>query len=166
MSSRTDTASRLINASPAEIYAALTTAEALVAWMPPRGMSGRMERFEPRPGGRYRMVLRYDDVTITGKSGDNQDIAEARFVELVPDQRVIQAVDFVSDDPNFVGTMIMSTLLTSHGDQTEVRFVAENVPQGISAADHVEGMTSSLQNLAGYLQRQKSDVRPLISQSP
>ena len=148
---RTDTASRNIRATPAALYQALVSARALEQWLPPAGMSGEMVEFDPRPGGRYRMILRYDDASISGKSGSNEDIAEARFVELVPDQRIVQEVDFVSDDPSFQGTMTMSTLLTSLGDETEVRFVAENVPEGISAADHAEGMNSSLENLAKFV---------------
>lgn len=149
--SRTDTASRNIRATPAALYQALVTAKALEQWMPPTGMTGEMAEFDPRPGGRYRMILRYDDAGIVGKSGGNEDIAEARFVELVPDRRVVQAVDFVSDDPRFAGTMIMSTTLTPLGDETEVRFTAENVPEGISPADHAEGMNSSLENLAKFV---------------
>ena len=152
MSKRIDTAARLIRATPETIYVALTTAEALVQWMPPKGMTGEMQAFDPRPGGLQRMVLRYDDASIAGKSGSNEDIAEARFIDLVPNERVVQTVDFVSDDPKFSGTMTMSTLLTSHGDQTEVRFKAENVPEGISAGDHAEGMNSSLENLATFLE--------------
>jgi uncharacterized protein YndB with AHSA1/START domain len=147
---RTDSASRRIRATPAAIYQALISAKALETWLPPVGMTGEILEFDPVPGGRYRMILRYVDGT-TGKSGGNQDIAEARFVELVPDQRVIQAVDFVSDDPRFAGTMTMSTLLTSLGDETEVRFVAEDVPEGISPEDHAAGMNSSLENLAKFL---------------
>ncbi len=149
--SHTDTAFRNIRATPSALYQAMVTARALEQWLPPSGMTGEMVEFDPRPGGRYRMILRYDDADIAGKSGNNEDIAEARFVELVPDQRIVQEVDFVSDDPAFQGTMRMSTLLTSLGDETEVRFVAENVPEGISAADHAEGMNSSLANLAKFV---------------
>jgi uncharacterized protein YndB with AHSA1/START domain len=149
--SRTDTAFRTIRATPAALYQALVTAKALEQWMPPSGMTGEMVEFDPQPGGRYRMILRYDDATISGKSGGNEDVAEARFVELVPDQCIVQEVNFVSDDPQFAGTMRMSTLLTSLGDETEVRFVAENVPEGISAEDHAEGMNSSLENLAKFV---------------
>lgn len=149
---RTDTASRIIRATPAALYQALVTAKSLERWMPPSGMTGEMTEFEPRPAGRYRMILRYEDATIAGKSGGNEDIAEARFIELVPDQRIMQSVDFVSDDPRFQGTMIMFTTLTPLGDETEVRFTAENAPEGISAEDHAEGMHSSLENLARFME--------------
>ena len=97
---RTDTASRVIAASPARVYAALVDPEALVKWLPPDGMTGRFERFDARPGGSYRLVLTYVDASAArGKTDANSDIVEARFVDLVPGTRVTQAVDFVSDDP-------------------------------------------------------------------
>jgi uncharacterized protein YndB with AHSA1/START domain len=152
MTGRTDSARRIIKASPKALYQAFVTAAALERWLPPLGMSGEMLEFEPRPGGHYRLILRYDDAGISGKSGDNADIVEARFVALEPDRLVVQAVDFVSDDPQFAGTMIMSWVLTPLGDGTEVAIIAENVPAGISAADHAEGMASSLDNLAAYVE--------------
>ena|SRR5436190_5061948 len=60
---RTDRASRLIAASPDDVYAALVDAKALMAWLPPTGMTGAFERFDPRPGGSYRLVLTYADAS-------------------------------------------------------------------------------------------------------
>lgn len=149
---RTDNVSRLIKAPPQTLYAAMIDPDAWVKWLPPKGMTARMEKFEPRPGGLYRMILRYDDATIAAKSGDSEDIAEGRFLELIPLSRVIQAVDFVSDDPAFAGTMNMSWLLDAEPFGTRVTIRAENVPDGISAKDHEEGMTSSLENLARFVE--------------
>ncbi|WHY82437.1 SRPBCC domain-containing protein [Siminovitchia fortis] len=52
---RTDSASRVIKASPQTIYQAFLNPEALVAWLPPKGMSGHIDIFDPREGGTYRM---------------------------------------------------------------------------------------------------------------
>lgn len=61
-------------------------------------MSGRFERFDPRPGGSYRLILTYlDGSAAAGKSTADSDEVEARFVELDPGERVVQVVDFVSD---------------------------------------------------------------------
>ena len=79
---RTDTASRVIAARPDRVYAALIDHEALEAWLPPDGMSGRFERFDARPGGSYRLVLTYADAsTARGKANPSSDIVEARFVD-------------------------------------------------------------------------------------
>jgi hypothetical protein len=48
-------------------------------------------------------------------------------------------------------TMIWSVSKTNGG--TRVKIVAKNVPPGISAEDHAEGMNSSLANLANWLER-------------
>jgi uncharacterized protein YndB with AHSA1/START domain len=149
---RTDTASRVIAASPDRVYAALVDAAALTAWLPPDGMSGRFEYFDARPGASYRLVLTYADAsTAPGKATADSDIVEARFVDLVPGELVVQAVDFVSDDPANVGTMRMTWELTAVDDGTRVDIRAEDVPAGISADDHVAALNSSLANLATYL---------------
>src|SRR4051794_39316586 len=105
---RTDTAWRGIAASPEHVYAALVDPEALIVWLPPTGMTGTFERFDPRPGGSYRLVLTYADASVSrGKATANNDIVESRFIDLVSGARVVQAVDFVSEDPTYAGTMIM-----------------------------------------------------------
>ncbi|MGN6126217.1 MAG: SRPBCC family protein [Humibacter sp.] len=150
--SRTDTVSRAMDASPTDIYAALVDPDALLAWLPPDGMSGRFDRFDASPGGGYRLVLTYlDAATAHGKATEDSDVVEARFVELVPGVRVVQAVDFVSDDPANAGTMTMTWELVPEGRGTRVEIRADNVPAGISPEDHAVGMTSSLDNLAAYL---------------
>lgn len=150
---RTDIATRFIHASPQDLYAAMTDAAALCAWLPPSGMSGEMLEFDLRPGGHYKMALRYEDAATQGKSGGNQDIAHVRYLELVPASLISQAVDFVSDDPAFAGTMVMHWSLVPLPGGTEVTLRAENVPSGISAEDHAEGLASSLENLARHVER-------------
>jgi uncharacterized protein YndB with AHSA1/START domain len=151
---RTDTASRVIAAPPDRVYAALVDPEALVAWLPPDGMSGRFERFDARAGGSYRLVLTYADASAApGKATADSDIVEARFVDMVPGVRVTQAVDFESEDPAYAGTMTMTWELTPGDTGTRVTIRAEDVPEGISAADHAAGLGSSLANLAAYLEQ-------------
>lgn len=150
---RTDTASRVIAAPPDRVYAALLDPEALTAWLPPDGMSGRFERFDARPGGSYRLVLTYADGSTQGKATADSDIVEARFVELVPGARVVQAVEFVSDDPAHAGTMTMTWEVTAADAGARVDIRADDVPAGISAEDHAVGLASSLANLAAYVER-------------
>jgi uncharacterized protein YndB with AHSA1/START domain len=150
---RTDTASRVIAAPPERVYAAFVDPEALTAWLPPDGMTASFERFDARPGGSYRLVLTYADPShARGKATADSDVVEARFVEVVPDARVVQEVDFVSDDPAFAGTMVMTWGVTAVDGGTRVDITADDVPDGISAEEHAVGLASSLANLAGYLQ--------------
>ena len=149
---RTDVASRVIAAPTGRVFAALLDRDALMAWLPPEGMTARFERFDPRPGGSYRLVLTYSDASgAPGKAGPESDVVEARYVDIVPDHRVVQAVDFVSDDPAFAGTMTMTWEVTAVEGGTRVDIVADDVPDGISADDHAAGLASSLANLAQHL---------------
>lgn len=115
-------------------------------------MTGKFERFDPAPGGSYRLILTYVDPTGAGaKSSADSDIVEARYVDIVRNDRIVQAVDFESNDPAYAGTMTMTWAVQATDDGTLVEFIADDVPEGISAADHFAGMTSSLENLASYL---------------
>lgn len=152
--SRTDEADLLISASPVRVFRALTDPEALVKWLPPEGMTGRFERFDARQGGDYRMVLTYADATDSpGKSSADEDVIEAKIVELTPGVRVVQEIEFEADDPAYAGTMRMTWEVTARGASAQVVFRAEDVPDGISPSDHVEGLTSSLRNLAALVER-------------
>jgi uncharacterized protein YndB with AHSA1/START domain len=151
---RTDFASRVMAAPPAQVYEALVDREALAAWLPPDGMTAKFERFDPRPGGSYRLVLTYADASPgAGKATPTSDIVEARYIELVPGVRLVQAVDFVSDDPAFAGTMTMTWQVTAVDGGTRVDITAADVPDGISPEDHAQGLASSLANLAEYVKR-------------
>jgi uncharacterized protein YndB with AHSA1/START domain len=150
---RTDRASRVIDAPVARVFNALVDRDALERWLPPHGMTATFERFDPTPGGSYRLVLTYADPTAArGKSSADSDIVEARYVDIVPNDRVIQAVDFVSDDPSFAGTMTMTWAVRAVDGRSRVEITADNVPDGISADDHAAGLTSSLDNLARYVE--------------
>lgn len=90
------------------------------------------------------MAFIYDDGKSRGKSTENADIFEGRFVTLEPDSKIVEAVSFESDDPAFAGTMTITTTLVPVSDGTKVTFTAENVPSGISEQDHRGGMLSTL----------------------
>jgi uncharacterized protein YndB with AHSA1/START domain len=143
----------VVAAAPDRVYQALIDREALLAWLPPSGMAGRFETFDLRPGGRYRLVLTYADASSApGKATADSDIVEARILELVPGRRVVQAIDFVSDDPAYAGTMTMTWEITPVEGGSRVDIRADDVPSGISAADHAAGLASSLDNLAAFLE--------------
>ncbi|MCP3798120.1 SRPBCC family protein [Allokutzneria sp. A3M-2-11 16] len=150
--SRIDRAGRVIPTSPQTVYAALLDRDALEAWLPPEGMRGRIERWDPRPGGGFRMVLSYlDPVGNPGKTSDATDVVEVGFAELVPPERVVQTAVFEADDPAYAGTMTMTWHLAAADGGTEVTVTATGVPPGIDQAAHEEGIASSLANLASYL---------------
>lgn len=146
---RIDSASRVIMASPQTIYQAFVNSEALVSWLPPKGMSGHIDKFDPREGGTYRVTLTYEmNHSNPGKTSENTDVAQGIFLELVPDKRIVQSVNFDSEDPEFSGEMIQKWLLEAVSEGTKVTIVCENVPEGIRKEDHDIGLRSTLENLA------------------
>ncbi|GAB3279430.1 SRPBCC family protein [Actinocorallia lasiicapitis] len=150
---RTDQASRVIAASPAAVYDALLDRPSLETWVPPDGMRGRIERWDPRPGGGFRMVLTYLDAAGgPGKSSDATDVVDVEFAALVPSERVVQRAVFAADDPAYAGTMTMTWRLTAVGGGTEVSVVATDVPTGIDQAVHEAGIASSLAHLAAFVE--------------
>jgi uncharacterized protein YndB with AHSA1/START domain len=153
---RTDSASRLIKASPQAIYQALIEPEAIATWRPPRGMHAEIDAFDAREGGTYRMALIYDETnrqTPQGKTAEHVDVVEGRFHELRPHERVVEIVKFRSDDPAFAGEMTITTSLTPAPGGTLVTIACENVPGGIGASDHQVGLASTLENLAAFTER-------------
>jgi hypothetical protein len=86
-----------------------------------------------------------------GKSGDNRDVVEVRFVELVAPRRVVEAAEFVSDDPDLVGTMTMTWTVEPHADGSLVSIEARDVPPGIDRRDHLTAFASTLDNLAAHV---------------
>ena len=150
--SRTDAASRVIRASAQKIYTAHLDPQAVAKWRPPQGMRAEIYNFDAREGGGYRMAFVYEDTSVPGKTSAHADVFGGRFVELVPGERIVERVEFQSDDPAFAGAMTITTALVAVKDGTEVGIVCENVPEGISAADHQVGMASTLANLAAFVE--------------
>jgi len=152
---RTDRASLLMQATPDTVHAAFLDPDAFAKWLPPHGMHATIHTFDPRPGGAFELTLTYDepDPATQGKTTDDSDRVAGRFVELAAGRRVVWDVEFASDDPAFAGTMRMTWSFAPQGDGTLVTIVAENVPPGIRAEDHAQGLAATLGNLAGYVER-------------
>jgi uncharacterized protein YndB with AHSA1/START domain len=87
------------------------------------------------------MTLTYQGVdhSAPGKTSEHSDVVQGRFLKLVPDERIVQALEFESDQPEVAGTMIMTWTFTETAGGTEVTIVCENVPEGIKEPDHIEG---------------------------
>jgi uncharacterized protein YndB with AHSA1/START domain len=148
MSGRTDRAERWIAAPAERLFGCWTDPGMLLDWLPPRGMTGRAAAFDPRPGGGFRLVLRYEDGAIQGKAGDGSDVIAGRFESVEPPRHLAFTSRFESSDPQMQGEMRMDWFFTPEGDGTRVAIVASNVPPGISAEDHADGMGHSLRQLA------------------
>ena len=143
----------MVSALPDAVYGAFADPGALIKWLPPRGMTGRVLEYDFREGGRYRIELTYGDQAPStgGKTTARTDVTAGRFLSLLPGKRIAQSVEFESTDASFAGEMIMTWTFEPLAVGTLVAITAENVPPGISKTDHDAGLGSSLENLARYL---------------
>ena len=142
------------NASPEVLYRAWTDPDALAIWLAPENMTGKVHDFDLRVGGGYTMSLYYasTDTESQGKTSGKEDRFTARFVELVPYTKIVQAITFDSDDAAFSGEMIMEVTFEAKGSSTEVTVVFQNIPAGIRPEDNETGTASSLEKLARYVE--------------
>lgn len=149
-------ASSVINASRETLYRAFTDPDALVVWQAPGDMTAKIHAFDARVGGGYQMSLYYpaSDQEARGKTAEQEDRYTARFVELTPPAKIVQAISFDSDDPAFAQEMIMEITFKEQADGTEVTIAYENVPSSIRPEDNEAGTRSSLQKLARYVEKE------------
>ena len=142
--------SRIIRAGPDELFAAFIDPVALIDWLPPAEMTGKLQEFDARVGGGYRMSLFYppDAQSFRGKTSDREDRVTVRFAELVPPSRMVEAINFVTDDPDFRGEMILTVTFVSVPGGTEVTLEFENLPPGLRPEDNDAGARLSLEQLA------------------
>jgi uncharacterized protein YndB with AHSA1/START domain len=98
------------------------------------------------------MSLTYDgtDHITHGKTSEHADVVKGRFLEFASNERIVQLVEFESEDPVFAGEMIMTWSLIAIPEGTAVTIVCDNVPEGIRKEDHDVGLRSTLENLAVY----------------
>jgi len=149
MVGRTDRAEYLAAAGPDAVWTALTGPARVALWLPPEGMTARVHHWEPWPGGRLRITLAYRDAAAhPGKTGEGADEVEGRFLDASAPWQVVWATRFDSDDPAFAGEMTMAWTLAAEGSGTRIAVEARDVPEGISAEDHAEGLAASLRQLA------------------
>ena len=143
---------QLVRAPRAAVYRALLDETAVTRWRVPDGMTGEVHTFEPRAGGAVRISLTYDDPARAGKTEAQTDTYRGRFVELVPDERVVEVVEFESEDATMQGEMRITLSLVDVAGGTEVVALHEGVPPGVSHEDNELGWRGGLQKLASLVE--------------
>ncbi|MFE7898144.1 SRPBCC domain-containing protein [Streptomyces sp. NPDC057424] len=138
-----------VDAPRAAVYRALVSGEAIARWRVPAGMRGDVHEFDPREGGRFRVSLTYEAPDASGKSAARTDTYHGRFARLVPDEQVVEVLEFEAADPALGGAMTLTTTLTdAEGGGTDVLMVHEGIPDAVPAADNETGTRMALANLA------------------
>jgi uncharacterized protein YndB with AHSA1/START domain len=145
---------RFIRAPREALYRAFTDPAALAVWLAPGDMTGQVHHFDGRVGGGYEMSLYYpaSDTAARGKSAEREDRYTARFVELAPPGRIVEAITFDSADPAFAGEMIMDVTLEPTDGGANVTIVFRDLPPGIRPEDNETGTRLTLEKLARYIE--------------
>ena len=143
---------RFIAASPLAVYAAVIDPAAVQRWMVPDDMTSEVHHFDASVDGSFRISLTYDEPTDAGKTDSQTDTFRGRFVELVPGERVVQVVEFETDDPTMQGESTITYELREVPGGTEVIGLHEDLPPGLSPADNETGWTMSLAKLAALVE--------------
>ncbi len=68
-------------------------------------MTAEVHEFDAREGGAIRVSLTYEAPDRTGKTHGHTDTYRGRFVTLVPNELVVEADEFETDDPALQGEM-------------------------------------------------------------
>jgi uncharacterized protein YndB with AHSA1/START domain len=134
------------------VYSALLDPRAVAKWMVPNGMTSHVHSFDGREGGTFRISLTYDAPTGTGKTTAQTDTFHGRFVKLVANELVVEAIEFETSDPALCGEMTITYALTDADGGTHILGVHDGLPPGISAADNEAGWQMSMAKLAAFLE--------------
>ena len=141
-----------MNAPRAVVYRALIDARAVATWMVPTVMTSHVHASDGREGGSFRISLTYDGPTGTGKTSAHTDTYHGRFVKLVPNEQVVEVVEFETSNPAMRGEMTITITLVEAGGGTDVLAAHDGLPRGVSPADNEAGWRSSLAKLAALVE--------------
>jgi uncharacterized protein YndB with AHSA1/START domain len=142
-----------VNAPRETVYRALLDAHAVAAWRVPTGMSSHVHTFNAREGGTFRISLTYDAPTGRGKTTAHSDTYHGRFLKLVPNEQVVEVVEFETTDPALQGEMTITITLADSNGGTDVFALQEDVPPGVPPSDNELGWQMSLSKLAALVEK-------------
>lgn len=141
-----------MNAPRERVYRALLEARAVATWMVPLGMTSHVHVFDAREGGLFRISLTYDAPTGTGKTTAHTDTYHGHFVKLVPNEQIVEVMEFETADAALRGEMMVAFTLSDAGGGTDVLAVHENLPPGLPPADNETGWRMALDKLAAFVE--------------
>lgn len=144
--------SRHVNAPRAHVYRALLDAQAVATWMVPSGMTSHVHEFDARVGGSFRISLTYDAPIGTGKTTAHTDTYYGHFVKLIPNEQVVEVMEFETADAAMRGQMTVTFTLTDGDGGTDVLGIHDNLPPGVSPADNETGWRMALDKLAALVE--------------
>jgi uncharacterized protein YndB with AHSA1/START domain len=145
-------ATQRVRAPRGAVYAALLDPRATEVWRVPDDMTASVREWEPVEGGRFRVSLTYRGEERAGKTEGATDTYSGEFSRLVPDEQVVESIEFDTDDPELRGPMTMTWSLQEVDGGTEVDLLHEGIPDVVPPQDNETGTRMSLSKLAAYVE--------------
>lgn len=90
-----------VNARRERVYRALIDADKVACWKTPDDMTCKVHSFDAREGGTFRISLTYKAANGEGKTAFRTDTYHGQFVELRPNERVVEVDEFETAAPEF-----------------------------------------------------------------
>lgn len=154
-----------INAPRSTVYQLLLDGDAVATWMMPDGIATEVHRFEAVEGGSFSITLTYDESTDTGETRQHDagtvrqqhDAYFGTFRSLIPDEQVVEVLEFVTEKPDMTGTQTVTFTLTAADGGTHLEVLHEGVPSGLSSAENHIGWQMALTKLVALAERGATD---------
>jgi uncharacterized protein YndB with AHSA1/START domain len=126
-------------ASPARVWQAWTTPEALSRWFAPTEDSAvLLAELDPRVGGRYRIRMR-------SGNGDEHEV-QGEYLTVEPERRLVMTWEW-TDQLIGTGTMLVTVTLKATPAGTQLRLVHSRFTDMEARGRHEWGWTGSLGRL-------------------
>ena len=119
----------------------------MAGWRAFGGVEIALRDFIAKPGGGYRMKLRYPVAGDAAAPTHTQELI-AEFSELAAEERVVEAIRPVRPDGSSQETITLTTLFEPDRDGTRVTIEARGVPARIDADDQAAILAEGLRSLA------------------
>ncbi len=151
-----------INAPRSAVYGLLVDGDAVAAWMMPDGIAVEVHRFEAVEGGSFSLTLTYDDPADTGQHDagtvrQQHDAYFGTFRALIPDEQVVEVLEFVTEKPDMTGAQTVTFTLTDADGGTHLEVLHEGVPPGLTPTENEIGWRLALTKLVALAERGTTD---------
>lgn len=128
----------VLTASPEKVFRAFSDADAMASWIPPFGFICKVQQFDFKVGGNYKM-------SFTNFTTGSAHSFGGTYLEIVPNQLLKYTDKF--DDPNLPGEMITTVQLRPVICGTELRITQTGIPAAIPTEMCYLGWQESLEKL-------------------
>ena len=129
---------RVLAAPPEKVFKAFSDADAYATWLPPYGFVAKVQLYEFKTGGNYKM-------SFTNFSTGNGHSFGGEFIEIIPNE-LIKATDRF-DAPNLPGEMVTTVQFKKVICGTEINITQTGIPELIPAEMCYLGWQDSLDKL-------------------